>query len=259
MPDGRPFFVIGQWSGPDLTIWQIQQAPDDPDELNDAYEEIRWDAWDADGSVEIVYAASATEAEATARRPSAPEYEKCSLICQQRSLSSPPLRLLALQCALRADTGGSVRLPAGLLRGMRLHSRNELWDELEHAAWLRRRPGRHPHMEAQLLDVALLHLRPDGRARARAVQWALHPAPVVVPVGRPSAVQLTALALASHTPSDAGGTDLNALARQCGYSPQQTAELLDRLVASQALAAWRHNRGTNEVFWWLPRSTEAGH
>ncbi|MFD8760507.1 hypothetical protein [Streptomyces mirabilis] len=173
--------------------------------------------------------------------------------------SSPAARLLALQCALRADTGGSVRLPAGLLRGMRLHSRNELWDELEHAAWLRRRPGRHPHMEAQLLDVALLHLRPDGRARARAAQWALHPAPVVVPVGRPSAVQLTALALASHTPSDAGGTDLNALARQCGYSPQQTAELLDRLVASQALAAWRHNRGTNEVFWWLPRSTEAGY
>ncbi|MFE4703047.1 hypothetical protein ACFRIC_38825 [Streptomyces sp. NPDC056738] len=73
MPDGRPFFVIGQWSGPDLTIWQIQQASDDPDE---AYEEIRWDAWDADGGVEIVYAASATEAEATARNEAAQTAER---------------------------------------------------------------------------------------------------------------------------------------------------------------------------------------
>ncbi|MFE2537052.1 hypothetical protein [Streptomyces sp. NPDC059371] len=76
MPDGRPFFVIGQWSGPDLTVWQIQQAPDDPDELNEAYEEIRWDAHDADGSVEIVYTASATEAEATARREAAETAER---------------------------------------------------------------------------------------------------------------------------------------------------------------------------------------
>lgn len=78
MPDGRPFFVIGQWSGPDLTVWQIQQAPDDPDELNDAYEEIRWAAYDADGGVEIVYAASATEAEATARREAAETAERIS-------------------------------------------------------------------------------------------------------------------------------------------------------------------------------------
>ncbi|WP_406834793.1 hypothetical protein ACICHK_00045 [Streptomyces sp. AHU1] len=76
VPDGRPFFVIGQWSGPDLTVWQIQQAPDDPDELNDAYEEIRWAAYDADGSVEIVYAASATEAEAAARREAAETAER---------------------------------------------------------------------------------------------------------------------------------------------------------------------------------------
>ncbi|MEW1568467.1 hypothetical protein AB0454_36500 [Streptomyces sp. NPDC093509] len=68
MPDERPFFVIGQWSGPDLTVWQIQQAPDDPDELDDEYEQHRCDAYDADGGVEIVCAASAGEAEATARR-----------------------------------------------------------------------------------------------------------------------------------------------------------------------------------------------
>ncbi|MET9904635.1 hypothetical protein [Streptomyces sp. NPDC006446] len=170
--------------------------------------------------------------------------------------TSPAARLLALQCALRADTSGHVRLPAGLLRGMRLHGRNELWEELEHADWLRRAAGRHPYVEAWLLDAALLSQQ-DGRARARAAQWAMRPAPVVVPAGRPPAVQLAALALASHTLGDASSTDLDDLARQCGHSPQQTAELLDRLVASHALTAWRHNRETDEVFWWVPQSPEA--
>ncbi|MCX4919826.1 hypothetical protein [Streptomyces sp. NBC_00687] len=57
MPDERPFFVVG--SGPDLTVWQIQQAPDDPDELDNAYEQHRCDA---DGGIEIIYAASSEEA-----------------------------------------------------------------------------------------------------------------------------------------------------------------------------------------------------
>lgn len=171
--------------------------------------------------------------------------------------TSPAARLLALQCALRAGTGGYVRLPAGLLRGMRLGGRSELWEELEHADWLRRTAGRHPHVEAWLLDAALLSQQ-DGRARARAAQWAMRPALVAVLAGRPPAVRLAALALASHTSGDAGRTDLDALARLCGYAHQQTAELLDRLVASHALTAWRHNRETDEVFWWLPQSTEAG-
>jgi hypothetical protein len=35
--------------------------------------------------------------------------------------------------------------------------------------------------------------------------------------------------------------------------PHQTAELLDRLAASHTLAAWRHCRETDEVFWHLPQ------
>ncbi|UUU28999.1 hypothetical protein JIX56_03270 [Streptomyces sp. CA-210063] len=42
----------------------------------------------------------------------------------------PAARLPALQCALRADACGQVRLPAGLLHGMRLQGRQELWQEL---------------------------------------------------------------------------------------------------------------------------------
>jgi hypothetical protein len=173
--------------------------------------------------------------------------------------TSPAARLLALQCALRADTAGYVRLPGGLLRGMRLHGRAELWGELEHADWLRRAAGRHPHVDVQLLDAVLLSQQPGSRARARAAQWALRAAPLAVPAGLPPAVRLTALALASHTSDDACSTDLDVLARLCGHSPQQTAELLDRLVTSHALTAWRHNRETDEVFWWLPPPAWAGH
>ncbi|WP_225860579.1 hypothetical protein [Streptomyces triticiradicis] len=172
--------------------------------------------------------------------------------------TSPAARLLALQCALRAGACGDVRLPAGLLRGMRLHDRTELWEELEHVGWLRRTTGRNPHVGAQLLDAALLSPRPGVQARARAAQWAVRPVPVAVPAGRPPAVRLTALALASHTAGDAGSADLDVLARLCGHAHVQTAELLDRLVASCTLTTWKHSRETGEVFWWLPSPAKAG-
>ncbi|WSQ15132.1 hypothetical protein OG604_49670 [Streptomyces sp. NBC_01231] len=167
--------------------------------------------------------------------------------------TSPAARLLALQCALRVNTHGHVRLPGGLLRSMRLRGRSELWEELEHAGWLLRAGGKHPHMEAQLLDAAVLSQQPGSRARARAAHWALHPTPLALPAGRPPAVQLMGLGLASHTSGDAGSTDMEVLARLCGHSPHQTVELLDRLSAAQALATWQHNRESDEVFWHLPQ------
>ncbi|MFJ4895625.1 hypothetical protein ACIP5U_37370 [Streptomyces sp. NPDC088788] len=85
MPDERPFFVIGQWSGPDLTVWQIQQAPDYPDELDDAY--------DAGGGIEIIYAASAEDAEATARREAAETHERIRQdLKRQRERRAPASR-----------------------------------------------------------------------------------------------------------------------------------------------------------------------
>lgn len=79
---------------------------------------------------------------------------------------------------------------------MRLRGRSELCQELEHADWLRRAAGKHPHVEAPLLDAAVLSQQPGSRARARAAHWALRPAPLALRAGRPPAVQLTALALA---------------------------------------------------------------
>ncbi|MFC8208939.1 hypothetical protein [[Kitasatospora] papulosa] len=172
--------------------------------------------------------------------------------------TSPAARLLALQCALRSDTHGHVRLPDGLLRGMRLHGRNELWEELEHTRWLRRTAGKHPRTQAQLLDAAVLAQQPGSRARARAAHWALRPTPLTPPTGQPAALQLTALALASHTSGDADSTDMEVLARACGHSPRQSAELLDRLTTSRTLSAWHHNRETDEVFWHLPPQHAAG-
>ncbi|WP_327434715.1 hypothetical protein [Streptomyces sp. NBC_01236] len=66
-------------------------------------------------------------------------------------------------------------------------------------------------------------------------------------------MQLTARALASHTSGDAGTTDMEVLARLCGHSPRQTAELLDRLTASHTLTARHHHRETDEVVWYPPQ------
>ncbi|MEV6318851.1 hypothetical protein [Streptomyces sp. NPDC051776] len=47
--------------------------------------------------------------------------------------TSPGARLLALQCPLPTDTSGRLRVPHGLLRGMRLWGHTELWQELAQA------------------------------------------------------------------------------------------------------------------------------
>lgn len=172
--------------------------------------------------------------------------------------TSPAARLLALQCALRADASAYVRLPGGLLRGMRLRGRGELWEELEHAGWLSCRAGGHPHMEAQLLDAAVLAQRAGRRTRARAAQWALSPAPRALPDGWPPSVRLTALAVASCTSDEGGRTDMEVLARLCGHSPHQIEELLDRLVAARMLASWQYCQESDEVSWHFPSPAEVG-
>lgn len=163
--------------------------------------------------------------------------------------ASPAARLLALQCALRADAHGCARLPAGLLHGMRLHRRTEAWQELVREGWLDLPAPRAACLEVRLLDQVVLDQVPGRRARRRAAHWALQPAPFTVPAAATSAERLTALVLAAHTTPDRTAADLETVARLCGHSPQQTGELLDRLVAGRTLAAWRHQRDTDEVHW----------
>jgi hypothetical protein len=172
--------------------------------------------------------------------------------------SSPAARLLALQCALRADRHGQVRLPHGFLRGMRLHGRTEPWLELEHAGWLHRLSRSYSPVQAQLLDATVLHQAPGRTARSRAAQWALRPTPLTLSPALPSALRLTALTLAAHSTAGAGGGELDALTRQCGQPPQQLEDLLDQLLRARLVTAWHHHHDSDEVRWELPAHSSPG-
>lgn len=167
--------------------------------------------------------------------------------------TTPAARLLALQCALRTNLQGQVRLPAGLLRGMRLHGRRELWEELAHTGWLELPDPRPAHLVVRLLDSAVLDQAPARSARHRAAHWAVHSLPLTLPSAAPCALRLTALVLAVHASAQAPHcAELEVLARLCGHSRHQTQELLDRLVAARTLTAWHHHRDNDEVVWHLP-------
>ena len=166
--------------------------------------------------------------------------------------SSPAARLLALQCALRADHHGQIRLPHG--------------SPARHAASRPRRTvagtgarrlaapprRRYSPVQAQLLDAAVLHQDPGRTARIRAAQWALRPTPLAFSPALPSALRLAALALAAHSTAGVGGGELDALARQCGQPPQQLEDLLDQLVRARLVTVWRHHHDSDEVRWELP-------
>ncbi|NUJ99644.1 hypothetical protein HRW21_02795 [Streptomyces lunaelactis] len=173
--------------------------------------------------------------------------------------SSSTARLLALQCALRADRHGQVHLPGGLLRGMRLAGHAVPWQELEHAEWLRCRPtgtGKgQGGVEAQLLDTDALMPAPARTDRARAAHWALHPVPLAVARAAPPAVRLTALVLAAHTEPGAGRADAETLTHLCGLSQSQLDELFDRLIRTKVLEAWHCDGDAGEIHW-RPRVAE---
>ncbi|WP_259372196.1 hypothetical protein [Streptomyces pristinaespiralis] len=135
-------------------------------------------------------------------------------------VTSPAARLLALQCALRADRHGCARLPAGLLRGMRLHRHTEAWQELAQDRWLDLPDPRAAPLQVRLLDGAL-NQAPCRSARRRAAHWALKPAPLIVPAAAKPADRLAALVLAAHTTAAGPVADMAVVARLCGHSPSR--------------------------------------
>ncbi len=98
--------------------------------------------------------------------------------------TSPAAMPAGLQCALRTDTRGQVRLSAGLPRGMRLHRHREMWQELAHADWLELPDVRSVPMRLRLLDATVPDQAPGRHIRCRAAHWALHPAPLALPAAR---------------------------------------------------------------------------
>ncbi|AQT70399.1 hypothetical protein B1K54_00245 [Streptomyces sp. fd1-xmd] len=171
---------------------------------------------------------------------------------------SPQARLLALQCALRADRYGGVRVPAGLLRGMHLAGgKSGAWQELEQQLWLRHAPVPSGGHKAQLLDATVLTQAPGRTLRAQAADLALRAAYSPATRAQPAAVRLTAVALAPHlAPGDAcGSVDLADFARLCALSEDRLREAVMTLESTSALSDWSLHLSAEELHW---RSAAAG-
>lgn len=162
-------------------------------------------------------------------------------------------RLLAVQCALRMDSQGRVRLPTGVLRSLRLGRDPLPWSELEQARWLRRTPttpgsaGR--VVVAQILDEILFApARPDRRSAA---DWALRMAKSGCAGTDDPLVRLTALCLVAHTDPSAGRgcAETDRIARECGLVPGALYPVLDRMAAS--LVSWSVALASGDLRWEL--------
>lgn len=165
---------------------------------------------------------------------------------------SPQARLLALQCALRADRRGHVRMPGGLLRGMLLAGREAgAWQELEDACWLRHVRLPSGEYQAQLLDSTVLTQAPGRALRLRAAGLALCWAHSSATRAQSASVRLTAVALGAHLlPGSACGTvDLEGFARVCALSEEQLTAVMECLGSVGVLSAWSLNLSAGELNW----------
>ncbi|MGW0316105.1 hypothetical protein [Streptomyces flavidovirens] len=172
--------------------------------------------------------------------------------------TSAAARLVAVQCALRATASAHVRIPAGLLRGMRLDSHNTPLQELADAHWLysatAEPSGCHQQgFSAQILDATVRTQAPARRDRARAADWALricHANPICLLGVAP---RLLALTLASHTPtvSTHGLAETDHLTRMCGLTARELTDSLALLTAARWLQSWTFEPSTEDLRWTL--------
>ncbi|MEU9623890.1 hypothetical protein [Streptomyces sp. NPDC048155] len=176
--------------------------------------------------------------------------------------ASAAARLLALQCALRSTCSGDVRIPTGLVRGMRLGSDAAPHQALESAGWLclqavqpeRRQRG----FAAQLLDPTVRTQAPGRHSRARAADWALR-----VCAGRQlrllgTAPRLLALVLGAHLTVDSAhaAVDQDMLGRLSGLALPQLHKFLDLLVDTRFLRSWTFEAVSGDVRWALSSSPD---
>ncbi|OIJ63413.1 hypothetical protein [Streptomyces mangrovisoli] len=164
----------------------------------------------------------------------------------------PSARLLALQCALRADATLHVRLPRGVLRSLRLDA-PEPWCDLERANWLHiAAPRTTREITARLLDTALLGQAPARPDRRRAADWAMRVGRSPRTEGNGPLEQLAATYLAAYAdPSGEGRKEHDQMARAIGLSTAQLMLLLDQLRASGLLTAWWSCPDSEDLYWML--------
>lgn len=167
-------------------------------------------------------------------------------------------RLLAVQCALRMDSRGEVRVPIGVLRSLRLGHDSLPWRELEQARWLRRTSAASGLADrvvvAQILDGGLFGQSPARPDRRSAADWALRTARDDCAGAGDHALRLAVLCLTVHTDlsSDHGCAETDRIARECGLVPAALFPLLDRLAAS--FVSWSVVRGSGDLCWGLHRT-----
>ncbi|MDT9701508.1 hypothetical protein [Streptomyces sp. P17] len=160
-------------------------------------------------------------------------------------------RLLALQCALRMNAQAQVRLPAGLLRSLRLADSPASWRELERARWLCTTSSAANAVVIELLDATLLSQAPARPDRMQAADWALR-------AGRPAQVgtagslpQLASAYLAAHSVPETGYglCEFDRMRHDCGILPTELHGLLDQLVGADLLTSWHVCPDSGDLHW----------
>lgn len=158
-------------------------------------------------------------------------------------------RLLALQCALRINTRAQVRLPAELLRSLRLANAPASWRELEQARWLRTTTTA-TAVIAELLDPTLLTQAPARPDRLQAADWALRAARPAQAGTTGPLLQLATLYLTAHSaPAGHGQCEFDRMAHDCGIPPADLPEVLDHLVAVGLLTSWQGCPDSGDLHW----------
>ncbi|MCL7382295.1 hypothetical protein [Streptomyces sp. 35G-GA-8] len=180
--------------------------------------------------------------------------EMLSYLAASLPAASARARLLALQCSLRAGRSGRVRLPAGLLRGMRLAHDYTLWQDLEDARWLRLPlidASGYRSVSPQIMDD--FSVAAPRHERTRAAGWALRITGDRRLRRLSPAARVTALALSAHTPVGVEGSwDAAQLLRVCGLPAQSRLRpVLAGLTDAGVLSSWTTDND-RDIHWRLP-------
>ncbi|MEV8476189.1 hypothetical protein [Streptomyces sp. NPDC051173] len=64
----REFFVVGRDEADGYEVWHVEEAPADPFDAQELWDELSWDAYDAFGGVSPIFAVSHAHAAGIARR-----------------------------------------------------------------------------------------------------------------------------------------------------------------------------------------------
>lgn len=174
------------------------------------------------------------------------------LAAAQTPATDPQARLLALQCALRADRHGHVRMPDGLLRGMLLAGQaSGAWQELVEARWLHHTLSLSGGHQAQLLDATVLTQAPERALRAQAAGLALRAAYSPATRAQSATVRLTAVALNAFLPPGAvcGSVEVEDFAPICALPEDRLRETVEVLCATGQLSPWSLYFSAAELHW----------